>query len=125
MIRTLAEVALGGALGAAARVLTQWGAVRIAGAGWPWGTMAANLAGSFLAGFLLLWLAGRGLTGLSPLLMAGLLGGYTTFSAFALEAVLLWQRGMEGAAALYLAGSVGLALAAVAAGMAAARAVLG
>ncbi|MCL4186398.1 MAG: fluoride efflux transporter CrcB [Rhodobacteraceae bacterium] len=125
MIWTLAQVALGGAVGAAARYLTQAAALRLFGPGLPWGTFAANLAGSFLIGFLALWLAGRDLTRLSPFLVAGVLGGYTTFSTFALDSVLLWQRGMQGAAAAYVAGSVILSIAAALAGMALARVVPG
>lgn len=121
---TLAQVALGGAVGAAARYLTQAGALRLFGPALPWGTFAANLAGSFLIGFLAYWLAGRDMARLSPLLVAGVLGGYTTFSTFALDALVLWQRGMQGAALVYVAGSVLLALAAALAGMGLARAAL-
>lgn len=125
MMWTLAQVALGGAVGAAARYLTQAGALRLFGPTLPWGTFAANLAGSFLIGFLAYWLAGRDMSRLSPLLVAGVLGGYTTFSTFALDALLLWQRGMQGAALVYVAGSVTLALAAALAGMGLARVSLG
>jgi CrcB protein len=67
--------------------------------------------------------AHRGLTHLSPLVMTGLLGGFTTFSAFSLEAVTLYERGDVGQAALYVALSVGLSITGLVAGLWLARAV--
>lgn len=90
----LVLVAAGGAIGAMGRfVISDWMA-RAAGNSFPWGTLSANLLGSLLAGFLLVWLEGRGPSGLlwRAFLMAGVLGGLTTFSALMLELNLL-QRG--------------------------------
>jgi CrcB protein len=118
---TLMLVALGGALGALARHGAGLAAVRIMGAGFPWGTLAVNVAGSFLIGLLSVWLAARGLGRLSPLLLTGFLGGFTTFSAFSLDVLRLWEAGEALPAAVYVAASVGLSLVAVAAGVALAR----
>ncbi|MEO7241077.1 MAG: fluoride efflux transporter CrcB [Sphingomicrobium sp.] len=93
----------------------------------PWGTLAVNVIGGFGAGLVAAWLVGRSAGSDDPaalFLLTGLLGGFTTFSAFSLDAVLLWQRGAGGLAALYVVASVVLAIAGVAAGMIAARLVL-
>ncbi len=119
MISTLVQVAIGGALGAVLRYLTGVAALRVLGAGFPWGTLSVNVFGSFLMGVLAIWLSGGRL---SPLLMTGLLGGFTTFSAFSLDAVRLWEKGEALGAGLYVAASVGLAIAALIAGMALAKA---
>jgi CrcB protein len=116
--QTLALVALGGAFGCVARYVTVVGAARLFGTGFPWGTMAVNVAGSFAMGLLFVWLTTRGLTRFSPLLLAGMLGGFTTFSAYSLDALLLWERGQAGRAALYAGASVALSIGAVAAGAA-------
>lgn len=121
MIQTLLQVALGGALGASARYLTNVAAMRLLGPGFPWATAAVNIAGSFLMGVLVVTLAHKDATRLAPFLMTGVLGGFTTFSAFSLDALTLWERGQAGLAALYVAGSVALSLLAIVAGMAAAR----
>ena len=121
MSATLLLVALGGALGAVARYLTGLAALRLIGAGFPWGTLAVNVAGSFAMGLLAVTLAHWGQTRLSPLLMTGFLGGFTTFSAFSLDALTLWERGDVLAAAAYVAASVILSLAALAAGLTLAR----
>ncbi len=118
MIQSLIPVALGGAIGSVARVLTVTAAARIA-PGWPWGTLAVNIIGCFAMGVLFVTLAQR--TQLSPLLMTGILGGFTTFSAFSLDALKLWQSGQPVQAAAYVAASVGLSLLAVALGAALAR----
>lgn len=124
MIQTLLSVALGGAIGASARFLTNVAALRLIGAGFPWATLAVNVAGSFLMGLLVICFAERGLTRLAPFAMTGVLGGFTTFSAFSLDTISLWQRGDALAATTYVAGSVVLSLAALLAGMAAARGIL-
>lgn len=90
----MALVAAGGAFGAAGRfVLSGW-MTRALGSGFPWGTLAANLLGSLLAGFILVWLEGRGPSALlwRAFLMVGVLGGLTTYSALMVELYLL-QRG--------------------------------
>lgn len=117
MIWTLAQVALGGALGAMGRYLTGVAAVRVMGHGFPWGTLAVNIAGSFLMGVLVVVLARKGGTHLSPLLATGLLGGFTTFSTFSLDALTIYERGQVALAAGYVAASVILSLAAIALGL--------
>ena len=126
MILTFLQVALGGALGACARFALGLGAARLVGpnATFPVAVMGANVIGSFLMGALVVVLAERGGASLSPFIVTGLLGGFTTFSSFSLETALLWERGALGLAALYVALSVGLSLAGIAAGLAAARGAL-
>lgn len=121
MIGTLAQVALGGAIGASARYLTNVAVIRGIGPGFPWSTLIVNVLGSFLMGVLVVWLAERGAMRLAPFLMTGILGGFTTFSAFSLDAVALWERGAAGQALAYVAGSVMLSLGALVAGMAVTR----
>ena len=90
----------------------------------PWGTLAVNAFGGFAAGLVAAWLVARsagGTDSASLFLLTGVLGGFTTFSAFSLDAVLLWQRGAVGLAAAYVLGSVMLSLAGVIAGLAIAR----
>ena len=90
--------------------------------GFPWGTMAINIVGSALMGLVAGWFALR--SGTTPnqdlrlFLATGILGGFTTFSAFSLDAMLLWQRGEAGAAAFYVLGSVAISLAGLAGGLA-------
>jgi len=121
MIQTLPLVALGGALGASARYIVNMAALRLVGPGFPWSTLAVNVLGSLLMGALAVALAQRDLVRFAPLLMTGILGGFTTFSAFSLDTITLWQRGEIVAATTYVAGSVGLSLIALLAGMAIAR----
>lgn len=90
----LAAVAIGGALGSVARYLAVNGMAAWLGRAFPYGTLAVNVAGSFLMGVALALLVQRGLLG-EPWragLMAGLLGGFTTFSAFAGETLVLAQQ---------------------------------
>jgi len=124
MIQNLFQVALGGAFGASARYMTNVAAMRLIGPGFPWGTVVANVVGSFLMGVVVVVLAHRDAHRFAPLLVTGVLGGYTTFSAFSLDALTLWERGQALHAAAYVIGSVLAALVAIMAGMAAARAVL-
>lgn len=113
MIPTLAQVALGGAIGASCRYLTGLGATRLMGHGFPWGTLTVNIVGSFLMGALVVLLAEKGGTRYAPLLMTGMLGGFTTFSAFSLDAITLFERGQVAVAAVYVGASVLLSLAAI------------
>ncbi|NKB26894.1 MAG: fluoride efflux transporter CrcB [Rhodobacteraceae bacterium] len=113
MFATLLQVAAGGALGASARYLTGVGAVRLFGHGFPWGTLIVNVVGSFLMGVLIVVLAQKGGMRFAPFLTIGLLGGFTTFSAFSLDAVTLFERGQIGAAAGYVAASVVVSIAAL------------
>lgn len=95
-------------------------AARLFGTGFPVGTLAINVAGSLLIGLVAGYFALRGHLPqeLRLFLVTGILGGFTTFSAFSLETALLWQRGEAGLAAVYVAASVALSLAGVAAGLA-------
>ncbi|WP_371056478.1 fluoride efflux transporter CrcB [Rhodosalinus sp. K401] len=124
MMLTLMQVALGGAVGAAARYLTVLATMRLFGTGFPWGTLAVNVLGSFLMGVLVIVLANLQATRVAPFVVTGALGGFTTFSAFSLDALTLWERGETGTALAYVAGSVTLSLGAIVAGAWAARGVL-
>ena len=118
-------VAAGGALGAMAR----YGLGRMLPAtGWPWPTLTANVAGGLLMGLLAGWLAFRaGAHGETVRLFAavGLLGGFTTFSAFSLETALMIERRDFATAGLYVAASVVLSVAALFAGLTIARRAFG
>jgi len=113
-------IALGGAIGSVTRYLLGGLAQRTAGMAFPVGTLAVNVSGSFLAGFLLRYFMN---VQTHPLLRAALVvgfcGGFTTFSAFSSEALGLFEGGEHGRAALYVVASVALSLAAVFAGFAA------
>ncbi len=121
MFLTLSQVALGGAIGASLRYLTNVGVMRLIGTGFPYGTLIVNIVGSFLMGVIVVVLAKKGGNHLAPFLMTGILGGFTTFSAFSLDALTLWERGQQGPAFGYVCGSVILSLAAIAAGLFVAR----
>lgn len=124
MFGTILQVAVGGALGSVARYLTNVSVMRTLGPGFPWQTVIVNVVGSFLMGVLVVWLGHKGLTRQAPFLMTGILGGFTTFSAFSLDAVTLWERGAAGQAAAYVVGSVVVSLAALFLGMTLTRGVL-
>ena len=111
MIWTMFQVALGGAIGSVLRFLT------VAFVGAPVATLIVNIVGCFAMGIAFVALSAR----LSPVLMTGVLGGFTTFSAFSLDALKLWTSGDTVQAALYVLASVILSLAAVALGAALAR----
>ncbi|QHL90090.1 fluoride efflux transporter CrcB [Sphingomonas changnyeongensis] len=117
-MNSLFLVMIGGALGAAARFQLGGWAARVFWSGLPWGTLIVNVTGALAMG-LVAALAARGLgeSGLSEgwrlFLGVGLLGGFTTFSAFSLETVMLIERGAFGWAAAYVAASVVGALAAL------------
>jgi len=121
MIWILTQVAIGGAIGSALR----FGAVSAIGAPvgvlpvgvLPVGVLIVNVVGSFAMGVAFVLLSAR----LSPLVMTGILGGFTTFSAFSLDALKLWETGQVLMAAGYVAGSVILSLVAVALGAGLAR----
>jgi fluoride exporter len=100
-------VMLGGALGAGARHLVGGVALARLGTGFPWGTLTVNLVGGLLMGLLAGWLARGGGSEASRLFFAvGVLGGFTTFSAFSLETLLMIERGQYGFASLYVGASV-------------------
>ena len=123
----LLAVAFGGAVGAAGRHLVSGQIMRWAGGGFPWGTLTVNVLGSFLLGVLveylvLRWSATQEMRGF---LVVGLLGGFTTFSAFSLDAVLLLERGSLGPAFAAIAGNVVLSICGLFAGMMLFRQLLG
>lgn len=123
MIAILASVAAGGALGAIGRFLVGHWAVTSLGTGFPWGTLIVNVLGSFLIAVLAFALVERGGGGaaLRAFAIAGVLGGFTTFSAFSLDALSLFERGDAWLAALYVAASVLLSIGACALGFALVR----
>jgi len=122
-------VAIGGALGSMARYGVGLAAGRMFPASaWPWGTLGVNVAGGLLMGLLVGWLGLRGGAGQETVRVfaaVGLLGGFTTFSAFSLETVLMIERRAYGLAATYVGLSVVLAIAALMAGLMLARAAFG
>lgn len=119
LIVNIGIVAAGGAVGAVGRYIANVSAMRVLGTGFPWGTLAVNVAGSLAMGLVVGWLARRanGDMALGLFLATGMLGGFTTFSAFSLDAISLWQRGETLSAFAYVAGSVLLSLIAVFAGL--------
>jgi CrcB protein len=100
------------------------GVTRAVGGQFPWGIALINVTGSTLMGVIAGYFALRGDTSQSwrLFLTTGILGGYTTFSAFSLDAAVLYQRGEPGLAVIYVVGSVGLSLAGLFAGLALMRA---
>lgn len=119
-------VFLGGGIGAALRHGVNLWAARLLGTAFPWGTITVNVVGSLAMGLLVAWFAFRGEIGLSQharlFLTTGVLGGFTTFSAFSLDVALLWERGAPGFAVVYALASVLISLAALFAGLWAVRA---
>ena len=108
-------VALGSGIGGALRHAVNVEAARLFGTGWPYGTFTVNVVGSFIMGVIAGYFALRGATTQAWLLFltTGILGGFTTFSAFSLDLALLMERGRLAATAGYLLGSVGLSLGAL------------
>ncbi len=123
MIMTFLLVALGGALGAVLRFGTGLAMLRLAGPGFPLGVLTVNILGSFLIGLFSVFAFHRGVQYLNPFVMTGILGGFTTFSAFSLEAFTLYERGQIGTAGLYVSLSVVLSLGALVLGVWIARGV--
>jgi fluoride exporter len=123
MMQQILLVMAGGAIGAGLRYQLGRTMARLLGHGWPWGTFIANVAGGLLMGLLAGWLAGRahGAEGLRLFLAVGVLGGFTTFSAFSLETMMMIERGAAGQALGYAALSVIGAIGALALGLMAAR----
>ena len=120
----LFQVALGGALGAMLRYLSGSATLRLLGSGFPYGTMFVNILGSFIMGLAAFYMLERmdgSYARFAPFMLTGVLGGFTTFSAFSLDALYLFERGRMAAALFYMGGSVALAMLALVAGMALAR----
>ena len=117
-------VASGGAVGAVARFLLSKGMLNLLGPGFPWGTLAVNLLGSFMIGFLVEIFALR--VNIShewqAFIVIGFLGGFTTFSAFSLEVGLMIEKGQLTTAIFYALGSIFIGVVALFAGLYAGKA---
>lgn len=131
-MKLLLLVSTGGAIGAVLRLLTYqvFAGVLLARGGsnlFPWATLTVNVIGSFLIGLAAVSIAERfdGSPEMRAFIMTGILGGYTTFSAFSLDAVDLYVHGLPNALAGYIVGSVVLSISALIAGMAVARWIVG
>lgn len=118
-------VFLGAGLGGALRHGVNLSCARYCGPAFPWGTLVVNVLGSLLMGVAVGYFtfrAGPAWTGDARIFATtGVLGGFTTFSAFSLDAIALWERGATGAATVYVLGSVICSLVALIAGLAVAR----
>ena len=116
-------IAGGGALGALLRYWMSTGVYALAGRGFPYGTLAVNVLGSLLMGFLYIWLLERvpGGAVIRAFLLVGLLGAFTTFSTFSIETLNLMEAGQFGKAAMNMLVSVVLCVAAAALGVMLAR----
>jgi CrcB protein len=112
-------VFLGGGIGAALRHAVNVSFARWFAGGFPFHTLFENVSGSLLMGLLVGYFAfkGQDTPNLRLFLITGILGGYTTFSAFSLDAMLLWERGEAGSAAAYILLSVSASLAALVLGL--------
>jgi CrcB protein len=116
-------VFLGGGLGAALRHGINMLSARTLGTEFPYGTLIINVTGSLVMGLIAGYLAFKGDASQHwrLFLMTGILGGYTTFSAFSLDAALLYERGATGLAAIYVLASVILSIGGLFAGLALVR----
>lgn len=117
-------VFIGGGAGSLARYWVGTQALRAFGTGWPYGTFIVNVAGGFVMGMLASYLAHRGGGDQERwrlLFAVGLMGGFTTFSAFSLETALMIEKRLYGQAGAYAAASVLLSVAALFAGLLVAR----
>jgi fluoride exporter len=116
-------VFFGGGFGASVRHAVNMTCARALGTAFPYGTFIINITGSIVMGLIAGYLTFKG--GASQhwrlFLMTGILGGYTTFSAFSLDTALLYERGAVGLAAFYVLGSVGISIAGLFAGLALVR----
>ena len=123
-MQMILAIAAGGAVGAVLRHYLNSFAATLLGTGFPYGIFAANILGSFLMGVLIVYfaLAGEGTqTMKASFLTVGLLGAFTTFSTFSLDAALMIERGQLITAGLYIGGSVVLAIGGLFLGMAITR----
>jgi CrcB protein len=127
-MKGLALVFLGAGLGGVVRYGVSFLCLRSLGPGFPWGTLGVNVVGSFLMGGLAAWLSLRASDAWREptrlLLATGVLGGFTTFSAFSLDTLVLWEKGDLSLAAAYIAASVALSIIGLAAGLAIVRGAL-
>ena len=126
MLKQLFLVAVGGAVGSVCRFLTGVIVTRLSGPAFPWGTLTVNVVGSFAIGFLT-ELVARKLNAsmeMRLLIVVGFLGGFTTFSSFSLDTMVLVERGATVAAVSYVLASVLLSLLAAFGGLALGRTLL-
>ena len=116
-------VFLGGGIGAALRHGINLAVARMLGTAFPYGTLLINISGSFIMGLIAAYFAFKGDASQHwrLFLTTGILGGFTTFSAFSLDVALLYERGETGLAALYVLASVAVSIVALFAGMALVR----
>lgn len=123
LVAGYAIVFLGGGLGAAIRHGINLCVLRLMGAGFPYATMLINITGSIIMGLAAAYFAFKGDASQHwrLFLTTGILGGYTTFSTYSLDAVLLYERGEVGLAAFYVIGSVVISIAGLFAGLAIVR----
>lgn len=117
-------VAVGGAIGSVARYLVGVWATRLAGPNFPWGTLTVNVVGAFAIGLFVEMVARRfdASTEMRAFIVTGILGGFTTWSSFTLDTMVLFERGEIGLSALYLLASLLVSFAAIFAGLALGRA---
>ncbi len=122
-------VAIGGAVGAVMRYLANGLIARVVSANFPYATLSINVIGSIamgvFVGWLMRFLPGGGKQELHALIAIGFLGGFTTFSAFAMDVILLMERGQQWAALAYIMLSVTLSVIGLALGLAAMRSLAG
>ncbi|WP_284777549.1 fluoride efflux transporter CrcB [Agrobacterium sp. lyk4-40-TYG-31] len=120
----IALVAVGGAIGSVARYLVGVWGVKLAGPNFPWGTITVNVVGAFFIGLMVEMIARRfdASSEVRVFIVTGILGGFTTWSSFTLDAVVLFERGDLGLAAVYLLASLVVSFAAIFAGLALGRA---
>ncbi len=124
-MKMLLLASAGGAIGAGARHLVNISMDRLLGSSFPWGTFTVNIVGSFLMGLIVEFIVTRaaGSAELRTFLATGILGGFTTFSAFSLDVANLVNNKEQGLAALYVVGSVGISIMMLYVGVAFARSV--
>lgn len=119
-------VFVGGGIGSVLRHGVNQISGAVIGINFPWGTLTVNILGSLAMGMLAGWFGSRseGNQLLRLFLATGVLGGFTTFSAFSLDAVLLWQKGEMAAAGMYAVGSVAAGIMGIVVGVAIVRTVI-
>jgi CrcB protein len=111
---------VGGGIGSMLRHAVNQTTAAVLGVNFPYGTLLVNIIGSFNVGLLAGWFALRGGSSqsLRLFLTTGIVGGFTTFSAFTLDTALLWERGQLGVAALYALGTIAAGLVSLCMGLA-------
>jgi len=119
--KLLVLVFVGGGLGSCLRYGVTLAALRLFGAGFPWGTFLVNVIGSTVmgafAGYLVARTPGPAHDAFRLFFMTGILGGFTTFSAYSLDTIALWEKGATATAIVYAVGSVVVSLAVLAAAL--------